>query len=329
MIKWSVTEVAPHEWWAADTSTGVAYSLPPATGEPLWRVGDPLEPLASQLADVLASAARPHPPTIDLHFAGVAARYLVEDDETAARLATEFAAAVPKLRSTPDLLVRISAEADLDRLHRAVPHERMGVWTRDPGQSQWLPADHDLPVLPPIQRTSLASQFAAIHAALVLTDRSATIIAGRQKSGKTTAAVLAERSGLGAAATDELVLLSRRALVYGVPLPMRIRSDTGRGIQPVPSSSVLERQPCRASRLILLDETTDVPGLSPIVDYAAALAELSQHLRPLDLSLGETARLALELLAEVSVWRLSCRGWPDLHADLDAGLHELTEATVS
>jgi hypothetical protein len=329
MIKWSLTETARDEWWAVDMSTGVAYAVPPHTGETLWRAANVELPLAIALEDPSTTADDHSQPMIDLEFAGVTARYLVEDEQTLTLLETQFASAVPPLRSLPDLVVKISPDADLDRLHRAVSDPRSGVWTRKPGEPQWIPAAHDLPVIPPIQGTSLAAEVVAVHAALVLNENTAMLLAGRQRSGKTTAAIVSQEAGLGKAATDELVLLGHKAIVYGVPLPWRIRSDDGRRTEPMPLDPVLARQPCRATHLLLLDDVSDAPRLSAVVTRKEALAELSQHIRPLDLSLGRTAQLALELLAEVSVWRLACRKWPHLRRDLEAGLKEFAAVTTT
>lgn len=329
MIKWSITEVARDEWWAVDTSTGVAYAVPAVSGEQLWREANVGVPLPVAL-DSLSTGRNQHEGRmIDLRFAGVTARYVVEDERTLAWLASQFAAATPTLRCLPDLVVKISADADLDRLHRAVPNQRPGVWARRPGEAQWTAADHDLPILPPIQNTSLGAQFAALHAALVLTDNTATIVAGPQKSGKTTAAIVSQDVGLGVPATDELVLLGRTGMVYGVPLPLRIRGQEGRRTEPMPSSAVLKRQPCRATHLVLLNEVSEAPCLTAIASATAAFAGLSKHVRPLALSLGHAAQLALELVAYASVWRLACRPWPYLRQDLEAGLQKLAEVKTS
>ncbi len=268
-------------------------------------------------------------------------RYSCDVGETAARIATEYVACIPSLRSTPDIYVHLDADADIDRLHRAVPGPRRGVRIRRAGEQAWIPAQADLPALPPFQHTPLAARCAALHAALVLTQRGALLVSGSRKSGKTTAALVAGEAGLGTACTDELVLLARGGVVHGVPLPMRVRSADQRQVRPLERTLPLERQPVRATDLLLLDPAPDPqpaatrspawigsPGrVAQIDDQELALRLLTDHLRPLAQTLGTTALMALELLAGVTVWRLGCRPWPDLREDLLAGLTEIVEAS--
>lgn len=324
---WSVLETTPGGWWAVDAGSGMAYSVTDEIGDALWLLGDPGRSLSGELNRAASGPAGAASSTVELEFAGVVARYVCEDAATAARLRRDFAACVPRLRSTPDLLVRISNDADVDKLHRALPGERAGVATRRPHEAAWVDASGHLPVLPPVQRTRLADEYAALHAALVLTPRGPVIVAGPQRSGKTTAAVIAEQSGLGTASTDELVLLGRHGLVYGVPLPMRVRTEDDRKVRPVLPGEVLSEQPRRAAQLVLLDHAGE--GLSHVGDAGRAMAALAEHLRPLDRSLGATAVMALELLAGVTTWRLSCRPWPHLADDLRDGLTDVLESVVA
>jgi hypothetical protein len=327
VIRWTITELSDDEWWATDAANGMAYELPSASGEALWRAGDPARPLREELARV---GREPPAPAhdVDLRFAGVTCRYRCPDAPTAAQLARDFAAAAPALRATPEATVRLGPQADVDRLHRALPGPRADVWFQPAGAPDWTAATGDLPVLPPLQGTTLAARFVALHAALLLGARSTILVVGPQKIGKTTAALLAEELGLGTAATDELVLLGRHGDVYGVPLPLRVRSDAERAVRPIAPAPALDGQVRRASHVVLLART-DTPAAAPADRSAAVLADLVAQLRPLALPLGQASQLALELLAATTVWRVACRPWPELQEDLTTGLANLTEMTAA
>jgi len=329
MTSWWVGEAATGDWWAADERTGMTYRLPAAAGEALWLRGDQERPLKAELERTTASGSTGGLPMVELRFAGVTARYLCAHEDMAVTLAQQFAALVPALRSSPDVVVRLGPEADLDRLHRALPHARSDVWTRWPGEPEWVPASRDLPLIPPVERTSLAQQFVALHAALVVDERCATLVAGPQKSGKTTATLVAEEIGAGTTATDELVLLGRHGVVVGVPLPLRVRSEGGRSPRPLTNVPDVARQQRVATDLVLLEHGHDAPALRLVDDTREALGLLSQHLRPLALSLGDTARRGVELLSETTTWRLSCRPWPDLRTDLETALCRLMERAAA
>jgi hypothetical protein len=355
---WRVIEVAADQWWAVGAA-GVAYALAPGVAERLWADG---ARGAESLGAAIEAATRDRSPAvageyshraagqvgegnekrtaafdaetgdagtgcdvsfIDLSFAGVTARYLCESPAMAARLAWEYPACRPALRSTPDIIIRLTSGCDVDRLHRA--NGGMGLFLRKPGQVTWTPALGELPVIPPIEGTRLGQEFAALHAALLLTAAGPLVIAGRQKAGKTTAALIGSELGLGTVATDELVLLGRGATVYGVPLMLRIRGDGGRTATPIPPSPSLCEQGARARAIVLLERVEAREPWASIPDAGAALSKLSEHLRPLALGLGDCVVAALELLQHAVVWRAPVRSWPALADDVASGLIQVAE----
>jgi len=324
-VSWWVTETAPEEWWAVDTRTGLSSLLDPEVGLSLWLRGDSRRPLAGELerARNSAGAGAETKPSVDLRFAGTTARYVCEEAATRDRLARELPAALPPLRSTPDVLISLARGADLDRLHRSLPEARHGVEIRAATAEEWVAADPDLPVVPSVQGTSLARRFAVLHAALLVAEGGAgTVFAGAQKSGKTTAVRMAAAAGLGRVATDEMTLLGSGGTAVGVPLPLRVRSDAGRSAEPLAAAEAPGPGPVAVRRVVLLETAEDAFGLAPI-DGREALVALARHLRPLALPLGTAARFLLELIGSGSTWRLGCRPWPELDLDLAAGLEQL------
>jgi hypothetical protein len=318
--RWWAGETASDGWWAVDQRHGVAYEIPVETGIALWRYGNGAASLDDELSRIrTGGAADVGEHVFDLEFAGVRGRYHVEDREVGATLEGWFPACAPRLRATPDVHVRVGAHADYEKLHRAVKGERTDVHIRTAGEEAWRPAGADLPVLPAFQQTPLEYTHVGLHAALVLRGERALIVMGPQRSGKTTAALLAAELG-ATVATDELTLLTAGALVHGVPLPLRVRSADGRHVRPLDAFPTLRDQPVRATDVMLLDAAADPHQVERQSDGRASMAAISAHLRPLGQSVGRTARLAVEFLREVVVWRLAPRAWPDLEYDLRQAL---------
>jgi hypothetical protein len=264
-------------------------------------------------------------PWVDLRFAGTTVRYTSPRPEPIRWIAEEHAGAVPQRRGSPDLVVEVGPGADLEKLHRSVPDSRADVWVTDARSGRRSPGSADLPVLPPLQADAFAGRHCALHAALIEGPWGAVVVCGERRAGKSTTALTAQRLGLGSVLTDELVVLDRTGDAWGVPLPIRERTASGRPSRPL-SPTAVGATPVRVAHVVVLTPREKGHGEGSVVPMSTggdALRLVSPHIRPLDTTLGEATCMVLELLrrAETSAW--SVRPWPDLAIDLEAGLRSL------
>lgn len=320
---WTVIEVAPMEWWAVDTSSGTAFCMPEQTGERLWRSHALLErPLLAALEDGGGEEADAF---VDLDFLGVAVRYLCDDATVPERIATLYAAMLPELRRSPDVLVRIGSTADFDRLHRSVSGNRPGVEVRAVASKEWSPGSPDLPIIPPMQSPSLSGRFCALHAALLKTSAGGVLICGAQRTGKTSAALLASRLGFANILADEMVLIDIRGKAFGVPLPVRERTVGGREAWSIARNCRDDIDGVSVGTVILLESAEGYPSWTRVVGIAERMRLMTAHMRVLDGPVGRATASVLGMLRGAEVWRWSQRQWPLLAEDLEHGFRNLLE----
>lgn len=320
---WNVVEVAPQQWWAIDAKSGTAFSLPPETGERLWESHGLLErPLAEAMKDDASEAKAAF---LDLHFMGVTARYISQDAKLIERLTYLYAAARPTLRCSPDLVVRIEPTADFDRLHRSVTTSRLGVTLREVGSSDWLPGALELPIIPPLQCTPMTGRYCALHGALLHGQQGGILVCGGQRAGKTSAALLAERLGIASILADEMVLIDGWGRASGIPLPLRERTAAGRDASPLPRTGGGETEPMKVRTIILLAGHAETSEWKLILAPEKRMQLISEHVRPLDGSLGRATLSLLRILRGANVWSWTLRPWPLLSDDLEHGFRTALE----
>lgn len=212
-VRWRLREVRPQVWWAVDEDNGTAYGLDDAVASRLWAREDLLtQPLALAVRAAARSAnsSSPRSPDgifADLRFVGLTVRYRSDDPALVDRVAGDFAGAHAQLRNSPDVIVLLSGGVNLDRLHRSVDGQRVGVTIRVTSEDSSGPGSSDLPVVPPLQHAHFTARYCALHAALLATRSGNMIVCGARKSGKTTAATVCGRLGMATVLTDELVLV--------------------------------------------------------------------------------------------------------------------------
>jgi len=313
--EWSAVEVAKGQWWIIDGATGAACRPSAGAGERLWQSLDHITvPLKTALT--IDNATEDHP-FLDLDFQGVRTRYLAKDPEVLKGLAAQYPSLIPTLKRSPDSIIMLRDDADVPRLHRSVEGVRKGVEIFDQKQQAWVPASSQLPIVPLLQNEILAGRFAAIHGALIEDPSGRTImICGHQKSGKTTATVLAKEAGFRIH-TDELVLVDCTGRVLGVPLPIRKRNDKGRTNEPLPVLGSLS--PVQVYSFVALErcagEQQSVGALEQL-GPTQAFASFAPHLRVLDTEIAFATHCAISLLSGAQSLRLRTRAWPDLQIDL-------------
>lgn len=307
------------DWWAVDLLNGTAYAVPTEAATILWQRHDlfPDAPLSEALR---IAPSYGDAPFLDMRFVDTTVRYR-GSQAVISRLQDLYGGASPILRSSAEVIVTLTDEADIDRLHRSLP-ERVGVTVQSNHDVDPFPGSAVLPILPPMQAIPLARRFTGLHAALLAAEYGAVAICGHQKMGKTTAVVRASAAGQGRILSDELVMLDQLGNAWGVALPVRERTSVGRGayslqpqlrgaeMVPVVHVVILERGDC--GRFELTDTTEKLRALTP-------------HIRPLDNALGFATTALLGLAGRARVWRWTTRDWPQLADDLDAGFAYLQE----
>jgi len=315
--RWSIVEVQPREWWAADMTSGTACFLRENIGERLWRSHALLD---RSLNETLSAAENLGDSTfLDLEFIGVTTRYVYEDAEVGELLATLYAAAIPPLRRSPDVIVRIRADADLERLHRSVSTDRVGVDLRAVASQDWEPGSAELPVIPPMQSAPFAGRYCALHSALLSTPRGGVLICGNQRAGKTSAALLAQRLGFATVLTDEMVLIDQRGEAYGVPLPIRERTSEGRQPWALKARESWRVAATSVVATVLLEPIDGVASWTRVAGVQERLRRLSVHIRALDGPLGRATANVLAMLRTTDVWLWQVGPWPRLMDDLERG----------
>lgn len=322
-LRWSVIEMSSGGWWAIDVASGTAYSLRTELAERLWSAHElQTLPLTTAMAADAAGSREAQSDDrsfVDLSFLGVTARYLCEEPATRAAIADAYAGAVPQLRRSPDVLVRVHHDANVERLHRSVVGPRDGAQFRTAGDDGWQPGSSDLPVIPPLQAANFLERYCALHAALLGTTGGGVIVCGAQQAGKTLGALVAERIGFGTVLADEMVLLDVSGNAWGVPLPIRERTTQGRGARAVRSTQAADGPALPVTNVVVLDTTSADPTYAPIVDNAERIRLVTPHMRVLDGTLGRATRTVLTLLSRARVWSWHLRPWPGLAEDLERG----------
>ncbi|MFD5425931.1 hypothetical protein [Streptomyces sp. NPDC127084] len=312
-----------------ENATSTAYQVSSAVGARLWRA-DELWPLPlHQALDMVSgpdqSGDEDVMPFVDLLLAGGTVRYLTADPAVRRWLRTGLAAAVPVRRRTADVLVRLGRDARPDMLHRSFAGERPGVHCRMPGEPQWHALTGRLPALPPLAAPPYRGRFVALHAALLVpAPGQGLLVCGNQKAGKTTAALWARDAGLASVATDEVVLLdSLTGAVFGVPLPVAVRSAEQRTSVPLPpgAGTYLGASLPAAVVILVPAELPSRPGsVETAVSEEEALSWLVEHLRDGGASPADLYRSSRGLASRVPVHRLRVSPWPGLVADLESHL---------
>lgn len=329
---WAVSERSDGTWDVVENTTSTAYQVSSAIGTRLWRE-DVLWPLPlHQALDMVSSPAQRVDedvmPFVDLLLAGGTVRYHTVDPAVQRWLRTGLAAAVPVRRRTADVLVRLDRAARADMLHRSFAGERPGVRYRMPGDPQWHALAGHLPALPPLATPPYRGRFVALHAALLVpAPGQALLVCGNQKAGKTTAALWARDARLASIATDEVVLLdSLTGVVFGVPLPVAVRSGEQRTSVPLPqeAGTYLGASLPAAVVILLPEQEPSCPGaIETAGDEEEARSWLVEHLRDGGASPADLHRSSRELASRVPVHRLRVSPWPGLVADLESHLSAL------
>ncbi|MCC0094602.1 hypothetical protein K7B10_07355 [Streptomyces flavotricini] len=328
---WVVSERSDGTWDAVENTTSTAYQVSSAIGTRLWREDVlwplPLHQALDRVSGPAESGDQDVMPFVDLLLAGGTVRYNTVDPAVQRWLRTGLAAAVPVRRRTADVLVRLESDAQADMLHRSCADERPGVRYRMPGDPQWHALAGHLPALPPLATPPYRGRFVALHAALLVpASGQALLVCGNQKAGKTTAALWARNAGLASVATDEVVLLdSLTGVVFGVPLPVAVRSGEQRTSVPLPqeAGTYLGAALPAAVVILLPEQEPRSPGVETAGDEEEAMSWLVEHLRDGGASPTDLHRSSRELASRVPVHRLRVSPWPGLVADLESHLSPL------
>ncbi len=320
---WTIIEVEPNDWWIVDAVSGTAFSATPAQGERLWKSHELRE--LSIMSALNNSSPVKDSTFVDLSFMGSHTRYLCESNDIADSIRSLYSGMISKLRRSPDVLVRVSAKADLDRLHRSLDSERVGVELFEISEGNWVAGTSLLPIIPPMQITAFRGRFCGLHAGLIRAHSGeGVIVAGAQNTGKTSTTLLAARHGLGTVLADELVLLDETGEAFGVPLPLRERKSDGRIATPLIKP---DNDSGRAfvSIVIILQSTQGPAEWKTIKGVEKRLRFTSPHVRPLDDPLGRATRCVLGMLRNADFWVWKIRPWPDLPNDLEHGLRSVLQ----
>lgn len=343
---WAVRERSDGTWDVVENTTSTAYRVGAALGTRLWREDEfwplPLHEALDAVSGPDRSGDGEAMPFVDLVLAGGTVRYHTADAAVQRWLRTGLAAAVPVRRRTADVLVRLDRDARADLLHRSFSGERPGVRYRMPGDPRWHALTGHLPALPPLATPPYRGRFVALHAALLVpAPGRAVLVCGHQKAGKTTAALWARDAGLAAVATDEVVLLdSLTGAVFGVPLPVAVRTGGRRSSVPLPREARTYLGACLPAAVVILRpepepepeaEPEREPGAPAAVETAVetardegeAMSWLVEHLRDGGAGPADLHRSSHELASRVPVHRLRVSPWPGLVADLDSHLSPL------
>lgn len=320
-LRWRLQEIRPTLWWAVDERNGTAYALDDPVAVRLWASEHLLrEPLSKA---VRAASQEASLSFVDLRFLGLTVRYRSRLPRLVERVRADFAGAHPRLRSSPDVVVELGPEADIDRLHRSASVQRPGVYMRAVGEDSSAPGSNELPVLPPLQHPHF-SHCCALHAALLETANGNMLVCGQRRSGKTTTAAIGVRLGLASVLTDELVLVDPMGRACGVPLPMRERTGIGRTSYPLSRNDEGVR-PVEVHHVVTITPAADAPRIQRVDDAAHALSLLAPHLRPLAGPLGTATGNLLTLMRHSEVWDWGLRPWPALTDDIAAALTDLSD----
>lgn len=319
---WKLHELPNDEWWIIDRRTGAAHRVGSATGATLWRQHDLLDvPIGRAIAEARARAAEATGHFIDLRVMEITTRYISADPGQIAELQSLHGAAQPRLRATPDALVRLSPGANIERIYRTVDEPRVGVEIRDGEKAEFRPASAAVPSFPPLELKYFADQFSVMHAALVKSPRGNIMICGGRKAGKTTAALVAERTGLGTVLTDEMTIIDGSGNGCGVPLPIRERdgdSRIARVLKPV--DGIGELVPI--AHVVCLRGANDVEYVH-LAGVEKSLSAVAPHVRAISGELALATSQLLGMVTHARAWSWSVRAWPDLTGDLEKGLRAL------
>lgn len=326
-VLWRLRELRPREWWAVDECNGTAYLLDDDVATHLWLRHDLLAEALPHALRAAASAA-PRQRFVDLRFVGVTVRYFSGDSRLVDQVESAFAGARSNLRNSPDILVELTPDVDVHRLHRSIQGDRTGVFMRPSYEDPWQPGLGTVPVVPPLQLPPFAGRFCSLHAALLAMPQGNVVVCGRRRSGKTTTATLLRRLGMATVLSDELVLVDPAGDACGVALPIRERSATGRVSYPLEPTEEGARL-LAVDRVVVLTPADGEEGTRRIMDLSEALPLVAPHLRPLVGALGIATGNILEMLRRAEVWKWRLRPWPDLQTDIVAATHELTGLGVS
>lgn len=321
--RWRLRELRPGQWWAVESVSGTASALDDTVATTLWSA----EHLLAEPFQVALRAARTRGPGghfVDLRFAGRTVRYRSQQADLVDRVAADFAGAHARLRCTPDVVVQLNPGVDLDRIHRSVDGERVGVRLRLAGEVTEVAGSAVLPIVPLLQDVYFAASYTALHAALLATASGGVVVCGQRRAGKTTAAMMCDRLALGEVLTDELVLLHSFGQACGVTLPVRERTGSDRTSYPLARTDDGARL-IEVTHLVVLGTVPDdtAPVIRRVHDTVEALQLAAPHLRPLGGTLGTATDNLLSVLGHAQVWHWQCRRWPALTDDLRAAALDL------
>lgn len=325
---WRLHEARPGQWWAVDERAGTAYEVEDRTAVELWEREDLLSlPLPAALRIAHDSGRRSG--FLDLRFVGTTVRYRSDDPVVLEALEHPFSGACSRLRNSPQVVVDLGGGADVERLHRSVSGERVGVTVRTLPAGDPEPGSSKLPVLPPMQAAPLAGRYTGLHAALLGGPHGVVAVCGRQRAGKTTSAAIARRAFGALVLTDELVMLDRAGAAWGVALPVRERTAGERVSYPL-AATPDGAHPVPVDHVVVLDRVPgtgapEKPSWTRVDDTARAVQALAPHLRPLDGPLGRATSSMLSLLRRAPLWRWRLRPWPEMADDITTGLTRLTK----
>lgn len=314
--RWRLRELRPGEWWAVDSASGTASALNDAVATRLWALEHLLsEPFAHALREARTSGSIGT--FVDLRFAGRTVRYRSQKAALVERVATDFAGAHARLRCTPDAVVHLSPGVNLDRIHRSIEGQRVGVRVGPAGGAVDVVGSTALPIVPLLQDPHYDTRYTAMHAALLATASGGVLVCGQRRAGKTTAALMFSRLALGDVLTDELVLLDASARACGVSLPVRERTGADRISYPLARTDVGAPLVGVDHLVVLGAASADGVAVSRRVhDIVEGLHLAAPHLRPLGGPLGTATDNLLGLLGDARVWHWQCRPWPALSDDL-------------
>lgn len=319
---WRLREVRPEQWWAVDEVNGTAYAVESDLAERLWvadhLLTEPLDVAIRRLSHLSLAIVRAEP-FVDLRFLGLTTRYRSQRQSLIDRIRAEFAGAHAVLRQSPDVVVELEPEADVNLLHRSAAGGRTGVSVRPAVGADPVEASGEFPVLPPLDHPHFRS-YTGLHAALLETAAGNIVVCGRRRSGKTTTAVISSRHGVARILTDELVLLDALGFACGVALPIRERSESGRASRALPRTAdgagLVE-----VSHVVVLGSADGEARAQRVPDVSSALQLLAPHVRPLAGPLGVATDNLLTLLRRSQMWHWGLRPWPAMADDIVLALN--------
>lgn len=316
---WRLREARDGEWWAVDIATGTAFAVDREVADRLWRSDSLLEAPFSQ-ALTCANSATETPHFVDVAVDGATTRFRFTDSDRRAVFLASFGGTQAEIRCSPDLIVDLNENVDIDSLHRAVD-DRTGATVRSVGEDAAEEIGRsDLPLVPPMQADPYRGAYCGLHGAMVKTSNRNLVICGAQKSGKTTTALVAQHLHLGDILTDEACIVDRVGRVCPIPLPIRERTQGGRTSYPLTPTRQGSRA-LHADGIAILTGCSTPKAATAVHSTRRALALVAPHARSLDGSLGLMTSNLVALLnnSQVFEWPVR-RTWPNLRTDIEAHL---------